>query len=247
MISAFFLTIIAGAAAGGFVNGLAGTGTALFSLGFYLTVLPPTTAIAVSSVLAIVAGFQGLWVVRVDISAHKAKLARFLIPGLLGVPLGVAMLGVLDANTLRLFIAVLLIVYGGYFGFRAVLPSIERPTPNIDRLVALVGGFLGGLASASGAIPVMWLSMRPWTKGQIRAVLQPFNMTVLFATATLLFLKDAYDETALSALFVAIPVGLLASQVGIFVFKRLSNTVFRRLLIGLSLLTGLSILVQVLS
>ena len=40
-----FLTL--GAAAGGFVNGLAGTGTALFALGFYTVVLPPVQAVAV--------------------------------------------------------------------------------------------------------------------------------------------------------------------------------------------------------
>ena len=36
-----YLFILAGAAAGGFINGLAGFGTALFALGFFLSVLPP--------------------------------------------------------------------------------------------------------------------------------------------------------------------------------------------------------------
>jgi len=92
----------------------------------------------------------------------------------------------------------------------------------------------------------MWLSMHPWKKEQIRAVLQPFNITVLCATATLLFLKGAYDETALKALLVVIPAGLLATQIGLFVFKRLSNSTFKRLLIGLCLMTGLAILLQIL-
>ena len=86
--------------------------------------------------------------------------------------------------------------------------------------------------------------MRPWSKGEIRAVLQPFNMLVLSTTSTLLFVKGAYDDTALKALIFTIPITLLASQLGIYVFRRLNDAVFRRLLIGLSLLMGVGILLQ---
>jgi len=246
MTDSFIVILALGAAAGGFINGLAGTGTALFSLGFYLTILPPMTSIAMASLLAILGGFHGLWAVRSDIMAYKSRLWGFLIPGLIGVPLGIALLDVVDATTLRILIAVMLIVYGGYFAFRSTLPTIDKPTPVINSLIALVGGVLGGLASLSGAVPVMWLSMRPWPKGEIRAVLQPFNMVVLFATATLLFFKGAYDETAVTALMIAIPVSIIASLFGLWVFSQLTNTQFRRLLIGLSLLTGLGVFIQVL-
>lgn len=244
MTTEFIVMLVLGAAAGGFINGLAGTGTALFSLGFYLLVMPPITAIAISSVLAILGGFHGVWAVRNDIAGNSAKVLRFVLPGLLGVPIGVSLLDSVDADALRVAIALLLIVYGGYFSFRSVLPSIERPAPVIDAVVSVVGGILGGLASVSGAVPMMWLSMRPWSKGEIRALLQPFNMVILAATATLLLFKGAYDAVALNGLMIAIPVAMIASLVGIYVFSRLSNAVFRRLLIALTLLTGTTILVQ---
>ena len=233
-----------GATAGGFINGLAGTGMALFSLGFFLMALPPVSAVAVVAMLAVLAGIPGAWLVRADIKANKAKLLQFLIPGLLGVPVGVMLLQFINAETLRICIGVLLVIYGSYFSSRAALPSIKRATPKTDVSIGFIGGVLGGLASVSGAIPIMWLSMRPWAKGEIRAVLQPFNIVVLSATATLLLFKGAFDETTLKALLLTLPIALIASQVGIFVFKRLSDTMFRRLLIGLSLLMGVGILVQ---
>lgn len=207
-------------------------------------VLPPITAVAIVSVLAILAGVQGLWVVRADIKANKSKLLQFLLPGLIGVPIGVMLLDFINAETLRLFIGVLLVLYGGYFSFRAALPAITQATPKINVSVGLIGGLLGGLASLSGAVPVIWLSMRPWTKGEIRAVLQPFNMLILAATSSMLFFKGAYDDTTLKALLLTIPIALIASQVGIFVFQRISDSVFRRLLIGLSLLMGLGLVLQ---
>ncbi len=234
--------LILGAAAGGFINGLAGTGTALFALGFYLVVLPPVTAVAIVALMSVLAGLQGLWIVRADILAQPHRLLRFLVPGLLGVPIGLALLNQIDASTLRIGVAGFLILYGGYFGFRATLPAFERRTPWLDTGVGLTGGILGGAAAVSGAIPAMWLSLRPWTKSETRAVLQPFNVTILSTTIFLLFLKGAYDSAAVKALLVTVPCGLIAAQIGIMVFRRLSDTGFRRLLILLTLLVGLGVM-----
>jgi hypothetical protein len=240
----FYVYLSLGALAGGFINGLSGTGTALFALGFYLVVLDPIRAVAIVAFMSVLAGLQGLWVVRAEIKAHPKRLLRFLVPGLVGVPLGLSLLTSIDEGTLRLSVASLLIVYGGYFSFRASLPAFSRRTPIIDSMIGLTGGVLGGAAGVSGAIPAMWLSIRPWTKSETRAVLQPFNVAVLITTVGLLFFKGAYDQTALRALLITIPLGLVAAQIGIKVFKVLSDIVFRRLLIILTLLMGIGIIVS---
>ena len=238
----FVLYLLLGAVAGGFINGLSGTGTALFALGFYLVVLEPVTAVAIVALMSVLAGLQGLWIVRTQILANPHRLLRFLLPGLAGVPIGLMLLSAIDAGTLRIAIALLLIIYGGYFGFRASLPEFSRTTPVLDSTVGLVGGVLGGAAAISGAIPAMWLSLRPWPKSETRAVLQPYNVAILSTTITLLFLKGAYDRTALTALLITVPSGLIAAQIGIMVFRSLSDTGFRRLLIILTLLMGVGVL-----
>lgn len=244
MIAETILFLVLGAAAGGFINGLSGTGTALFALGFYLVVLDPIRAVAIVALMSVLAGLQGLWIVRTEILAQPRRLLRFLLPGLLGVPLGLSLLDIIDARDLRIAIAVFLIIYGGYFGFRSALPAFSRKTPWVDSMIGFLGGMLGGAASVSGAIPAMWLSLRPWTKAETRAVLQPFNVAILSTTITLLFLKGAYDKAALNALLITVPSGLIAAQIGIMVFRRLSDTSFRRLLIILTLLMGIGLLVS---
>ena len=238
----FVTFLMLGAMAGGFINGLAGTGTALFALGFYLVVLSPVTAVAIVALMSVLVGLQGLWVVRAAIFDRPDRLARFILPGLVGVPLGLYLLDVIDPRTLRLGIAGFLILYGGYFGFRAVLPAFERRTPVIDVIVGFLGGVLGGMAGVSGALPSMWVSMRPWTKAEARAVMQPLNVVILSTTVSLLFWRGAYDATALTALAITVPTGFVAAQAGIMVFRRLSNDGFRRLLILLTLMMGVGIL-----
>ena len=238
--------LLLGAAAGGFINGLAGTGTALFALGFYLVVLDPITAVAIVALMSVLAGLQGLWVIRTELFANKVRLARFLVPGLLGVPLGVSLLEKVDAEHLRIAIAIFLIVYGGYFSFRKSLPALTQPLPIWDLIIGAVSGVLGGAASVSGAIPAMWLSLRSWPKAEIRAVLQPFNVAVLSTTVAALLLKGAFNETAIQAMMITIPTGLVTAQAGIFVFRYLSDTMFRRILIVLTLLMGLGILIPLL-
>ncbi|WP_299552416.1 sulfite exporter TauE/SafE family protein [uncultured Tateyamaria sp.] len=244
MTAETILFLVLGAMAGGFINGLSGTGTALFALGFYLVVLPPTTAVAIVAFMSVLVGLQGLWIVRAAIFLRPWRLARFVLPGLAGVPIGLMLLDVIDTGTLRIGIAILLIVYGGYFGFRSALPSFSRDTPVTDIAVGFLGGVLGGTAGVSGALPAMWLSIRPWTKSETRAVMQPLNSAILTTTVTLLFLKGAYDQTALTALIITMPCGIVAAQAGIMIFHRLSDTGFRRLLIILTLLMGLGVLMS---
>lgn len=240
------LFITLGAFAGGFINGLAGTGTALFALGFFLAAINPISAVAVVSLMSVVTGVQGLWIVREALTKNVPRLMRFIIPGLLGVPVGISLLSFVDADTLKLIIGVLLLVYGGFFSFRANLPKFERRTPVLDSVIGLIGGVLGGMASLSGALVVIWLSMRPWPKAETRAVLQPFNMSVLFTTTVMLWWRGAYTTPTLTAFLIALPTSMVAAQIGIVVFRRISDNIFRRLLIGLSLLLGLGILIPAL-
>lgn len=98
--------LIMGALAGGFINELSGSGTALFALGFHPVVLDPIRAVATMALMSVLACVQGLWIVRREIKANPRRLLRFLIPGLTGVPIGLSLLAVVYEQTLRVFTVV---------------------------------------------------------------------------------------------------------------------------------------------
>ena len=240
----FIFYVALGALAGGFVNGFAGTGTGIFSLGFFLLVLEPSRAVGLVALIAVISGVQGLFEVWPEIRQSISRIRWFLIPGMIGVPIGVKLLSFVDASLLRLLVASILIIFGGYFGFRSKLPKIEGVSVFADSAVGFAGGVLSGLASLSGVPPTLWLSMRPWSKAQTRAILQSFNFVLLSMTVMLLAWHGAYNKTTLWAMLIALPIGLIAAQLGIVVFRRVSDDQFRRLLILLCLLCGVGLLLR---
>jgi len=238
MMSGFYIFLALGAACGGFINGLAGFGTALFALGFWLHIMPPVQAVAITLAVSITVGVQGVWVVRTAIRNNYRRLLWFLIPGILGVPIGVASLTYLDATILKLVIGVISIIYGLFFLAQRSLPRVAWSMPAADALVGFISGIFGGAASLSGALMMMWNAVRDWEKAEIRAVLQPFNFVVLSLGTAMLAFNGAYDIQTLSYLAVAIPVALLSAQAGIALFRRMQNDAFRRLLIIMMLMSG---------
>jgi len=238
--------LILGGLAGGFINGFSGTGTALFALVFFLQVLDPLPAVTITAAIAFISGLQGMYIVRHEIRQNVGLSLRFIIPGLIGVPLGGACLALVDVTALRLLVAGFLIFYGAYFGFRKNLPKFDSETPKVDSVVALIGGFLGGLAGLSGALPTIWLSMRPWKKQLTRAVLQPFNVAILFTTVVVSAINGALTLTTILAFAIAFPAAMLSVQLGIYAFRQVNDSQFRRTLIILCFAMGVGILVMTL-
>ena len=238
------LILIAGAACGGFINGLAGFGTGLFALGFWLQIMPPVQAVAISVAVASITGLQGLWVVRRAILDQPRRLMRFLLPALLGIPLGASALTYIESHVLKLLIASFMILYGVFFLTRRALPKFERPTPLADNIIGFFSGMLGGLAGLSGALLVPWCTLRPWTRQATRAVLQPFNFTVLALTALSMAWQGTYTVATLQALAIALITALFAAQLGLFVFRRISDNQFRWLLIILMFCSGAALMAR---
>jgi len=235
----FVLLLVCGAAAGGFLNGLAGFGTALFALGFWLQVMAPTDAVSLAVVMSVISGIPGVWMIRKTVIAHPVRLLRFVVPALVGIPIGVASLSLIAPGVLKLVVALFLILYGSFFIVRKNLPKMSRPTPIMDTVIGFAGGVLGGSTGLSGALPTMWCAMRPWPKEQTRAVTQPYNVSILIIAAILFTVQGVYDADALARIVIAFPVTVLFAYLGMFIFRQLKDEQFRRLLIALMFLAGL--------
>lgn len=236
--------LVVGAAAGGFINGLAGFGTALMSLGVWLQVMPPWQAVAVVAAMSAASGVQSLWLIRRGLKPGMKRLPRFLIPALVGSPPGTYILTWVSAGELKVLLAVLMIFYSLYFTVKHSLPKDMKPHLVFDGLVGFAGGLLGGAASLSGVLPTTWCAMQPWTKMETSAVLRPCNIVVL-GIAVIVFAESGYyTAEPLTIAVCALPVTLIASRARIAVFRRISDTAFRYLLIWMMLASGELLIVR---
>ena len=226
-----------GAAFGGLVNGLAGFGTGLFALSWWLVVLPPTSAVALVVTLSLVSGVQGVFAVRQAL--NWSRLARFVIPALLGLPFGFAMLAHLNANMLKLLVGVMLALFGGFFIARPSFKRWQKDHRLADGAVGFIGGVLGAVAGLSGALPTIWSALHNWHEKEQRAVLQPFNVLILSVVLLGFGWRGLLDHAVWLAVVIALPSSVISAQLGIFIFQKLSESQFRQILICLILTSGI--------
>ncbi|HLG49347.1 MAG TPA: sulfite exporter TauE/SafE family protein [Reyranella sp.] len=232
--------VVAGAAAAGFVNGLSGTGYGLVSLGFWLHAMPPTTAaplVALCSVCGHVQSLPKIWKGLI-----WSRLWPFLVGGLVGVPLGTALLSHVEIKPLKMGVGLLLIFYCSWMAFVRRPPVILAGGRLADSIAGLGGGVLGGMASLSGPIPVIWTQLRGWNMLAQRGINQPFNMSVLAFSVVTAAIAGFLDRTFFLWAAMVLPVTVIGAQVGLRLFRRINEAQFRRIILVLLGLSGLTLI-----
>lgn len=103
---------------------------------------------------------------------------------------------------------------------------------------------MGGAASLSGVVPTMWCALQPWDKFQTSAVLRPYNVVIL--TLAFIWYLAAGHVSLMTWIFTAIafPVTLVFSRLGVATFRRLTDTMFRNVLVALMVVSAFSILAR---
>ena len=144
------LYLAAGAALGGYVNGLAGFGTGLMSLGIWLQVMTVEQAVPVVAAMSVASGVQSLWLTRQGVKTGLHRLPRFLVPALIGLPVGAWLLNWIDASHLKLAVAFFMLFYTAFFLLRGKLSkAFTKERPVCDSLA----GFTGGIKQALFCAP----------------------------------------------------------------------------------------------
>ncbi|TMJ25399.1 MAG: sulfite exporter TauE/SafE family protein [Alphaproteobacteria bacterium] len=232
--------VIAGALVAGFVNGLSGTGYALVSLGFWLHAMSPLTAAPLVAFCSVCGHLQSL--PRIWQGVIWSRLWPFMVGGLIGVPLGTAMLAHVQVGPLKIGVGLLLIFYCSWMAFVRRPPVVLGGGRLADATAGLGGGVLGGMASISGPIPVIWVQLRGWTMLAQRGVNQPYNMSVLAFSLVTAAIAGFLDRTFFVWAAITLPVTLIGAHIGLRLYGRIDDAQFRRLILGLLGLSGLTLI-----
>ena len=236
----YFAILIAGAFAAAFVIGAVGFADALILNAVWLHIMDASAAIPLIVTCGFLMHIIPLYKLRK--SLNFSKLPPFAIMGLAGVPIGVWALTQTTIGSFKLIIGVMLVVYGTWMLFRPNLVSNSIDSPKADGVVGLIGGFMGGFAGLSGLFPTLWVGAKNWSKNTQRGVFQPF-VIIMHAVGILTFsVNGMINADTLRDLAVCIPAIVVGSWVGVKAYPYLNDKQFRQIILGLILVSGITLL-----
>ncbi len=234
--------LLAGALAGGFVNGLTSFGTGLASLPFLLQVLEPALAaqvVAVASVAGQLTAARELWP-----QVPWRRIWPLIAAGLLGLPAGVLLLPYLDVATFKLIIGVVLIVYAAAMLWAAGKLRITEGGLARGTSVGFLGGVLGGIAGLSGVLMTVWSALEAWPKDRRRATFHAYNLIVLAAMVAVQAAMGRMSSAIGPALLVALPATMLGVTFGARLARRLDDRRFDRVVLGFLFAAGVGMVLR---
>jgi uncharacterized membrane protein YfcA len=228
--------------AGSFTNGLAGLAFAAVSGGFILSVLPAQSAVAV-----LAAGGMLLQVcnnVHFFKQVKWGKIAIYVIPGFVGIPLGNHLLTILPKAVIALAFGIVLLVYVAWTLTKKPVAENNFGGRIGEVTLGFIDGVFAGMLALPGIPVIIWSNLRGYGKAQQRALSVPVNFLMLLGSMALSGLKGNYSDPITQAqLLVAVPVALIGWSIGVKCFGRISEVGFRRFVSAVLVCSGLALVI----
>lgn len=221
--------LLATAFVAGVARGFSGFGAALIFVPLASALIGPKTAVPLLLVVDFVAALGMIpdgWR-----KADRRDVAIMSIGGLIGVPIGVYVLTIMEPTALRWAIVVLV------FALLALIMSgwkyRSAPTPPMTVGVGVTSGLLSGAAQIGGPPVVAYLLGRAMNHHGVRAnIVLYFAIQSVFSAVSYLAGGLITREVLVLALFVT-PVFAGAIWLGSHLFSRSDERFFRRVCFGL--------------
>jgi uncharacterized membrane protein YfcA len=240
----FVLTLFVLAAfAGGFVSGFSGFAMGLVVSGIWLHIITPVQT------ATLIAGYglltQGYGILKLRQAVNWQSLWPLALGTTIGIPVGVMMLTYLNPAYVRFGVGLLLVLYTVYALARpAFKPMKIGIAPDIA--IGILNGLVGGLTGLGGVISTISCQLRGWTKDVQRAVFQP----VLFAAFVLISISmgitGAVTSETLKLYGLGLPFMFAGLWSGFKLYGKIDDETFRKTVLILLLLAGLSLIVPAL-
>ena len=112
-----------------------------------------------------------------------------------------------------------------------------------NALVGFGGGLIGGLTAMPGALPAIWCDIHGLPKSQQRGLVQPYiGIMQLFALALMLAHHNISSKVLID-FGISLPALAAGTAGGIFLFGRINELAFKRIVLGLLLFSGLCLVI----
>lgn len=236
--------IIGGAIVAGFVQGLSGFGFGMTAMAIWAWVLDPQLA-AVLSVFGALTG-QVIAAVTVRRGFDMKRLLPFIIGGLVGIPIGVTLLPMLDPIIFKVFLGAFLVTWCPVMLLIGQIPHIRRGGRIADGVSGTLGGIMGGIGGFTGVIPTLWCTLRGYDRDTQRSIIQNFNLSMLAVTMATYLASGIVTRDMWPMFAIVAPAMLIPSLLGSKLYIGISDVAFKRVVLGLLTASGVALLASAL-
>lgn len=240
MVDSVYLVVALGAVVAGFVQGLSGFAFGLVAMSFWAWALEPRLAATLAVFGALVG--QVLAALTVRRGFDFKLLLPFVLGGLLGIPLGVALLPRLDMDGFKAVLGTLLVIWCPAMLWAKNLPKITAGGRVADGAVGMAGGVLGGIGGFTGTLPTLWCTLRGFEKDTQRAIIQNFNLSMLLVTMGVYLARGVVTRDMLPLFAIVAPAMLVPTLLGAKLYIGISEARFRQIVLSLLTASGLALL-----
>jgi uncharacterized membrane protein YfcA len=234
------LIITVGAVVAGFVQGLSGFAFSLVATSIWAWGVNPKLAAA----CAIFGGLSGQ--IMAAFSVRRGfdfkLLMPFLIGAVVGIPLGIALLPLLDVNMFKAILGGMLIVWCPLMLFAKHLPRITGGGRVADGAAGFLGGVCGGIGGFTGVVPTLWCTLRGMDKDTQRSIIQNFNMAALAFTMAGYIASGTVTSDMLPMFGIVLVAMAIPVLLGARLYIGISEASFRKIVLSLLTASGIALL-----
>ncbi len=237
-------------AASAVMSGLSGFGFSAIGA-LCLCLLPPKLGVPLLMSLSAANQVMSLGQLKADMKPAREWWpegpAPYLLGGVIGVPVGLAILSSLPTSTLMAVFGMFLVLYAAYSLLKPAAVHVARTGGWFaSSLVGLSGGVIGGFTAFPGAPVVVWSGLRNLPKRESRAIVQPYIFCLQIISLALLALQrpQTFSTTYWGLLAITVPVVLPCTLLGVRLYRNLSDVNFRRVTFLLLGVSGVGLLVK---
>jgi uncharacterized protein len=242
-LSPELVVFLLGTFAAAFVTGLAGFAFGMVAASVWLFALPPAQTTTLIVAYALLVQGYATWRLR-DVIDYK-RLLPFVLGSALGIPVGVLILESVRPTYIRTGVGLLLIAFSLYNLTRPKFPEMKALGRGGDIGVGILNGVLGASTGLGGILPVIWTTLRGWTRDEQRGVHQPTAFATFVMSLVGLGGTGLMTPATTYMLLLGLPALIGGTLLGWAFYGKLDEATFRKVVLVLLLLSGLAIVVTV--
>jgi len=220
----------------GFISGLTGSGFALISVPILILMTSPKVVVPVILILSV---FLNVYVL---IEARRwidlKRIYPLMIAGAVGMPFGTHLLKVLDAEVLKVFIGIMIVIFALAFlrGFRHEI----RNEKIAFAPVGFASGLLNGATAMSGPPVILFFTNQGVAKQVFRANVVAYFLVLNLVTLPYLAVHGLITTSVINYSLYLLPAMTIGAFIGIRFSRKVREDNFRKIVLLLVTFAGIA-------